>query len=242
MKKFGLLAIFIVFAMNMNSQTVHMKEPTVTTFLGIPIDGSKQAMISSLKAKGFTWNSTLECMEGEFNGEDVYIHIVTNNNKVYRLAIENKIPSSESQIKIRYNKLCQQFEANGRYVPITGKSDNFELDENEDISYNLTVKNKEYQAGFYQLSRKIDTTGKAKYIKERIGSDKNWESRSNAYKKTTIELYEEQFFRNQMDAVIQDEDTPYRVVWFSIHEAKYSRYTIWMYYDNMKNQANGDDL
>lgn len=53
MKKFGLLAIFIAFAMTMNSQTVHLKEPTVTTFLGIPIDGSKQAMISSLKAKGF---------------------------------------------------------------------------------------------------------------------------------------------------------------------------------------------
>ena len=48
--------------MNLDAQTVHLKSPNVTTFLGIPIDGSKQAMISNLKAKGFTWNSTLECL------------------------------------------------------------------------------------------------------------------------------------------------------------------------------------
>ena len=244
MKNLGFIVLMIALAMNLDAQTVHLKSPNVTTFLGIPIDGSKQAMISNLKAKGFTWNSTLECLEGEFNGKDVYIFVVTNNNKVCRLAIADKIPSSESQIRIRYNTLCNQFKTNGKYVPATDVPGDFELDDNEDISYNITVKNKEYQATFYQLSKKLDTTGRAKYIKERISSDKNWESRSNTYKNTTIELYEEQFLRNQMDTIIQDEDTPYRVVWFRIQKAKdySSEYIIWMYYDNAKNHANGDDL
>ena len=243
MKKVGIIVFMIALAMNLDAQTVHLKSPNVTTFLGIPIDGSKQAMISNLKAKGFTWNSTLECLEGEFNGKDVYVHVVTNNNKVYRIAIEDKTPTSESQIKIRFNKLCQQFENNGKYIPATDNKKDYEIDEMEDISYNISVKNKEYQAAFYQLSKKMDTTGMAKYVREKIKADKKWDDHSRSYKMTNIEMFENQFLQSQAEAVLQDENTPYRVVWFTIIEEKYtSGYTIWMYYDNLKNQANGDDL
>ena len=113
----------------------------------------------------------------------------------------------------------------------------------EDISYNISVKNKEYQAAFYQLSKKMDTTGMAKYVREKIKADKKWDDHSRSYKMTNIEMFENQFLQSQAEAVLQDENTPYRVVWFTINEEKYtSGYTIWMYYDNLKNQANGDDL
>lgn len=60
----------------------------VTTFLGIPVDGTKAEMIEKLKAKGFTSHPYDEdALRGEFNGEDVRISVVTNNNKVYRVAV-----------------------------------------------------------------------------------------------------------------------------------------------------------
>ena len=45
----------------------------VTQFLGIPVDGSKSEMIQKLKAKGFRYDSELDCLKGEFNGRDSYI-------------------------------------------------------------------------------------------------------------------------------------------------------------------------
>ena len=42
-------------------------QQNVTKFLGIPVDGSKAAMIQKLKAKGFTYNTIADCLEGVFN-------------------------------------------------------------------------------------------------------------------------------------------------------------------------------
>ena len=40
-------------------------------------------MIKKLKEKGFVSSEyDKEMLEGEFNGTDVYVHVVTNNNKV----------------------------------------------------------------------------------------------------------------------------------------------------------------
>ena len=85
----------------------------VTKFLGIPVDGYKSKMIQKLKTKGYKYNSTTDCLEGEFNGKEVQIFVVTNNNKVYRIAVFDKNYTSETDIKINYNKLCSQFERNG---------------------------------------------------------------------------------------------------------------------------------
>lgn len=70
----------------------------ITKFLGIPIDGSKQEMIQKIKAKGFKWNVLNDCLEVEFNGRDVYVSVVTNNNKVYRIFIIDKYGTSESNM------------------------------------------------------------------------------------------------------------------------------------------------
>ena len=82
----------------------------VTTFLGIPVDGFKADMRKKLIAKGFTPTTYNEdVLEGEFNGHDVYVHIVTNNNKVYRIMLADRNGTDEAQIKIRFNNLCYQF-------------------------------------------------------------------------------------------------------------------------------------
>ena len=123
-------------------------QQNVTKFLGIPVDGSKAAMIQELRAKGFTYNLLTDCLEGEFNGENVYILIQTNKNKVWRIIVYDKTRRDERQIKIRFNKLFQQFEDNSKYI-ISETS--YMLSDSENISYEISVNNKQYAAVFYQL-------------------------------------------------------------------------------------------
>ena len=67
----------------------------VTKFLGIPIDGTKAAMIQKLKAKGFIYNAQVGLLEGTFNGEKVYVSVQTNKNKVWRIAVTDKTGRDE---------------------------------------------------------------------------------------------------------------------------------------------------
>lgn len=120
----------------------------VTKFLGIPIDGTKAAMIQKLKAKGFTYNAQVGLLEGTFNGEKVYVSVQTNKNKVWRIAVTDKTGRDEGQIKIRFNNLCQQFDDNPKYYSLKGTQ---KLSDNDNISYEMTIDNKQIQAVYYQL-------------------------------------------------------------------------------------------
>lgn len=163
---------------------------TPTRFLGIPVDGTKKEMIQKIKDKGFIYSPSQDVLTGEFNGRDVIIDVLTNNNKVYRVAVMDANPTNdEAQIRIRYNNLLYQFSNNGKYLP---DEDYEAISETENISYEMIVNHKTYQAGFYQLSD-------------------NEAGLSN------------------------------RLVWFRISKS-YSDYSIVIYYDNLNNQANGEDL
>ena len=122
----------------------------VTTFLGIPVDGLKSAMKKKIIDKGFTLNTTTdtEFFEGEFNGTNVNLCIVTNNNKVYRIMLVDTNLIDEASIIIRFNRLVDQFKKNKRYITF----DDYTLPDDEDISYEMTVNNKIYEAVFYQLT------------------------------------------------------------------------------------------
>ena len=120
----------------------------VTKFLGIPIDGTKADMIQEIKAKGFSYNAQEDCLEGIFNGEKVYVSVQTNKNKVWRIAVADKTGRDEGQIKIRFNKLCQQFDDNPKYYSLKGIQ---KLSDNDNISYEMTVEHKQFEAIYYQL-------------------------------------------------------------------------------------------
>ena len=80
MKKLVSLSMLLVMSFSLYAQ-----QRDVTRFLGIPVDGSKKDMIQKLKAKGFE-SSSIEypdVLTGEFNGNDVNIHVVTNNISVH---------------------------------------------------------------------------------------------------------------------------------------------------------------
>ncbi len=203
----------------------------VTKFLGIPVDGTKQAMIQKLKGKGYQYNATLDCLEGEFNGRNVYIHVVTNNNKVYRIFVEDALYTSEGDIKIRFNTLCRQFKNNEKYLnPSLG---DYELSETEDISYEMTVNNKRYEASYLQVTNQLDSIALVNKMQEYI---------FNKYGSNLENLTKEQ----QIDIISSSiafylslyEDNS---VWFMINE-RYGRFGILMYYDNNRNRANGEDL
>ena len=144
MKKILSLAVLLVFSLAMYAQK------DVTKFLGIPVDGTKSEMIKKLKEKGFTESSfNKEILEGEFNGMNVYIGVGTNNNKVYRIYIADaNTIMDEADIRIRFNTLCQQFTNNEKYVPLP--SSDYLIPDDEDISYEMNVNNKRYEAHFYQ--------------------------------------------------------------------------------------------
>lgn len=173
------------------ASTLVYAQKNVTKFLGIPVDGCKSEMIQKLKAKGYTYNSSGDYLEGEFNGQNVAIFVGTNNNKVYRILILDAYSTDESQIKIRFNNLCKQFENNSKYVTVK----DYSIPESENIHYEMLVNKKSYEAAFYQIHSDEDS----------------------------------------------DEDILNRQVWFTIGE-QYGEYRLLLYYDNVWNQANGDDL
>ena len=127
-------------------------QSNVTKFLGIPVEGTKSAMIQKLKTKGFVYNQKLDYLEGEFNGMRVHIYIHVQGGKVWRLAVVEKDSHDESQIKTRYEKLCEQFERNPKYLPLSVDT----LPESKDLSYELVVHKKKYQAIYIQLPMEED--------------------------------------------------------------------------------------
>lgn len=143
MKKLFSIVLMMFCALTISAQT------DVTTFLGIPVDGFKADMRKKLIEKGFTPKTVgeNEFLEGEFNGHDVRVYIVTNNNKVYRIMLVDRNGTDEAQIKIRFNNLCYQFEKNERY-----SSEDMTIPEDEDISYEMSVHDKIYEAIFFQKS------------------------------------------------------------------------------------------
>lgn len=124
----------------------------ITKFMGIPVDGSKTAMIQKLKNKGFVYYAERDLLEGEFNGEEVIVNPVINNNKVYRIAVIDKYERNETQIRIRFNRLLNQFINNKKYVQLYGR----ELTEEDNIFDDLSIKNKQIAAGFAQLPEDND--------------------------------------------------------------------------------------
>lgn len=208
MKKLLLTISLLLSTLTINAQT------EVTKFLGIPIDGTKPEMIRKLKAKGFTespLNQYLgeDVLEGEFNGYDVTVYVGTNKNKVYRIMLLDNVYLSESQIKTRFNILVNQFENNENYY----NSTDYTIPEDEDISYEMLVNNKRYEALFYQYKKPTD---------DEITED--------------MSLYEYTSLLDNKRA-----ESLNRCVWFRIVQQG-SRYCICMYYDNELNKANGEDL
>jgi hypothetical protein len=209
----------------------------VTTFLGIPVDGTKSEMKKKLIAKGFKPKTEdgVEYLEGEFNGKDVQIYIVTNNNKVYRLMLADKLLQDEANIKIRFNTLVGQFERNKRYSQGIDEKDQ-RIPDDEDISYEMTVHKKVFEAAFYQKpdDEKVDTVALRENILQAIYAQYTPEQLENA---------DDDMKRDMMISalIVAEELLRKKSVWFRIADYN-GKYGINMFYDNEYNHADGEDL
>lgn len=204
----------------------------VTKFLGIPVDGSKSEMIQKLKAKGYVSSSfDKDILVGEFNGATVNIAIGTNNNKVYRIVVTDANFVDEKAIQIRFNKLCEQFANNSKYVSLN-PLENCIIPDDEDIAYEMTVNKKRYEAIFYQIP---DSASTVKQIRAVLSSKYTEEQRANPPEELKSEI-----------ANLLTQYVLKKPVWFMIRErpaiSVYGKYCIAMYYDNEYNRANGEDL
>lgn len=220
--------LFIVLAM-IATITSFAQQKDVTSFLGIPVDGTKTEMKQKLIAKGFVPKEIgdFERLEGEFNGHDVKVYIATNNNKVYRIMLADKNTVDEAQIKIRFNKLVKQFENNKRYYAFR----DYSLSDEEDISREMLVHNKIYEACYSQdpdfenIGAKIQIAIEEKYSAEELKNP------SETIKKDIADI---------TDKITLDEFSM-KTVWFKIVRDN-GEYYICMFYDNEYNRSHGEDL
>ncbi len=224
MKKL-LFSIAVLLSLSTTAQT----QNDVTEFLGIPVDGTKWEMIRRLKARGFrSTDYDREVLKGEFNGRDVNVHVVTNNNKVYRIMIADATTTDERNIRARFNTLCRQFENNPKYISL---NEDQTISDDEKIFYEMTIKKRCYQAVFYQ---KPEDGVVAEKLKELITSEYTEDQLANP----TEEIEQKSALLQELLLGIPYEN---KVVWFTIAELR-GKFYIVMYYDNTYNQANGDNL
>ncbi|WP_195258461.1 hypothetical protein [Phocaeicola vulgatus] len=225
MRRILSVAILLVISVSLFAQK------DVTKFMGIPIDGFKPEMIQKLKEKGFVSSaSDKNILEGEFNGSQVTIHVVTTNNKVSRIGISDVNYVDETDIRIRFNRLCQQFKSNSKYTSL----DDYTIPEDEDISYEMKVNNKRYEAVFYQNPVITDSIAMANELKEILlqkYSEKELENPTEDIKTDITKMG----VSYAMDLISK------KPVWFIISDF-YGKYYITMFYDNEYNRANGEDL
>lgn len=257
-----LLIVLMLLTISLQAQDM------VTRFMGIPVDGKKSAMISKLKKKGFKYDRYDDCLTGRFNGRDVKLYVVENNKKVYRICVIDEYTSNQTNIIIRYNNLIDQFENNDNY---RSSIDNVKIGYEEDLHNEMIYQNKRYQAVFYQkdsvnyhqivdnlnglsyndlhsinpdyvddFHNRVDNLAKSYgdeyykmyYLDSIVGKDKEevFEFDKNAFIGMSIAL----------SIVIEVK----RTVWFMISEDEYNykQYKICMYYDNLYNAPNGEDL
>lgn len=266
------MALVLIFSVIANAQ-----QKEVTKFLGIPVDGTKSAMIEKLKAKGFVYSAKQQCLKGEFNGTNVNVYVVTRNNKVWRIMVSDEYTMSETDIKIRFNKLCNLFDNNKKYanpdmlrlvmntmfsiydaekakdcISEAKEFKGYTIPEDEDISYNMSVKNKRYEASYYQIQDQLDKLqAQAQDSIETRRKFTKWmnENYTEAEIKGLSEddlmklsvIYMQSMFKNMVEEVSN------RSVWFMISKDNYSYdtyrpYRILMYYDNSYNNNEGADL
>lgn len=222
------------FAQNSNEGTIK--------FLGIPIDGPKAKLVEKIKEKGFYKKTYGEALVGQFNGKTVEVYVADNHGTAYRVFVSFP-ETNEYNIRSEYNHLLAQFMRNDKYLPM----DEFEeIDTKEDISYEMSIHNKKYGAGFAYISPDLFTTEQNKAIHELFEKAKTMsqddvsklsEEFSNSfYGDSNISTPEEALAAmNKFLSILTGN------VWFTILRDG-SDYNIGLYYDNVKNMPNGEDL
>lgn len=252
----------VVTLITLISTAAYSQNSGAMKFLGIPIDGTEVEFSSKLKSKGFIYSPTDESYKGQFNGKNVDAYIHTYHNVVDRIYVAFP-PTTEENIRIEFNRLLFQFKENSKYMDL---SMNEQIPEHDNIYYEMAVNKKRYQASFsyFEPDRNPVSFANALIDKfdgfipaENINKWKEAMAASLNLSEKEQKILSEQIVTELQGAIgTIDEDKAILFlatfidgmksladgeVWFMIHE-NYGRYNIGLYYDNLNNQANGEDL
>lgn len=204
------------------------RQKEVIDFLGIPIDGEKVEMVNKLKEKGFVSYQGDKILEGKFKGSDVYLYIVTNDNgKVCSIVVRDKNFVGGDEVKERFNTLCNKFKYSSHYISFM----NFNIPKEENVSYEMLENKKQYSATFFQTLQKTDILKIESEIKSKIG-----EICAEKEEADTLEIECRNFLIKYILGLLLK-----KRVRFAIWESN-GEYYITMYFDNVYNQASGEDL
>ena len=166
-----------------------------------------------------------EYLEGIFNGENVRVHIGTNHGIIDRIKVV--FPYTEERLnKVKYNTLISRFGRNPKYTELR---ENKVIPEDEDISYEIALHDKVYDAIYYLLRSDVDASS----WKEDFYREYNARYKKPLSGLTQIEIEEVLFSlpKRISDAIIG-------IVWFTLPNDN----RIELYYDNLKNRPRGEDL
>lgn len=253
----------------------------ILKFLDIPIDGSELSMKNKLKQKGFKEKYGYDCLTGQFNGETVDVYIHTNHQKVDRIYVAFR-PTTEHEIRIKYNRLLAQFDNNDKY---SGSFYNAEIPMDEDIEYEISANHKRYEATFHYINPGEDISeedilerfytalsstwpeDKISNLKTQFANFLNLSEEEKELRLSEIKnelAYNSKFFEEnaeildnhpellteyyeQMFGLLQAAESVFDSmtigsVWFMIHREYKGKYYIGLYYDNLANRPNGEDL
>ena len=205
-------------------------------------DGTKEEVSTQLKSKGFRYNSYKECYTGEFNGKTVDVFVVTNHDLVYRICVVYP-QQSDREIISEYNVLLSQFNRNKKYFAI---SKNSPISSEEHIAYEMSANNKEYSAGYAYISPELFSEEEVDQLHELLSQapEMSQEEISSMVQSMMGSWVDNESQLSAEDALVilqKFSSILYGRVWFTIVEGL-AQYNIVIYYDNAKNQPNGEDL
>ena len=204
-------------------------------FLGIPVDGKKTEVIQQLRKKGFTYDMKEDFLTGVFNGKESNVRVSENHGKVDRIFVADANTCSAAQIKVKFNNLIWQFRENDKYMEV---EENTEIPANEDIGYEMLVHDKEYVASFYVNPIYGWTDDEKDMLVENIARQVKARADSGQYGDLTSDDMEQLL---RQGVILKVLDMIQGQVWFKVAKFK-SEYYICLYYDNLDNRPNGEDL
>jgi hypothetical protein len=200
-------------------------------FLGIPVDGKEGEVNLQLKAKGFkpVMAGGHLCFKGEFAGEDVHVFVASYHGKVWRIYACEQKTRDESQIKIRFNKLVEQYSNNSKYQSL-GDS---KISDDENLEYGFVIKHKQYSAPFLKNYTEDETNI---LVKESLAKVTNELKAKGALDSTSKEDLLEQVKNAYNQRHLKD------MVWIQIERLSSGEYYIVFFYDNQNNHEVENEL
>lgn len=155
----------------------------------------------------------------------MYISIITDNDKVWRIAVHDAVEYSEAEAKIRFNRMCKQFESDENYTTMSIGGNSFAIPDDEDISHEMSVNGKKYEGVFSQNGGESDSIYVRSLIMSTIVKNFTIEQIQNPTEEVQAAMSRE-ILKATLEYYMK------KAVWFHITSSSNDKFRITIHYDN----------